>query len=161
MLAEQKRLGKIRSLGVSILGKGSELQAREAKQKGAEALQVVYNRLERKPEQEVFPYATRDNLGILARVPLASGVLTGKFKPGATFSSNDVRASFDAEKMRSNIAEAERLKQNEVPPGVPMGRWALAWCLKNPLVTSVIPGCKSPEQVAENAAAVGLINSKA
>ena len=161
MLAEQKRLGKIRSLGVSILGKGSELQAREAKQRGAEALQVVYNRLERKPEQEVFPHAERDNLGILARVPLASGVLTGKFKPGATFSSNDVRASFDAEKMRSNIAEAERLKQSEVPPGVPMGRWALAWCLKNPLVTSVIPGCKNPEQVAENAAAVALVNSNA
>ena len=55
MLAEQRRLGKIRHLGVSIPGKGSELQAREARAAGAEVLQVVYNRLDRRPEQQYFP----------------------------------------------------------------------------------------------------------
>jgi aryl-alcohol dehydrogenase-like predicted oxidoreductase len=154
MLDEQKRAGKIRHLGISILGKGSELQAREAKRVGAEALQVIYNRLDRRPEQVVFPCAQRDNLGILARVPLASGLLTGKYKPGTTFAANDARSTFDLEKMRSSLAEVERLKPAEVPAGVPMARWALAWCLKEPLVSAVIPGCKDPAQVEENARAV-------
>src|SRR5689334_5315338 len=91
MLAEQKRAGKIRHLGVSILGKGSELQAREARHVGAEVLQVIYNRLDLRPEQTVFPHAKKDHLGILARVPLASGLLTGKFRPGTVFKAGDVR----------------------------------------------------------------------
>jgi aryl-alcohol dehydrogenase-like predicted oxidoreductase len=156
MLAEQKRLGKIAHLGISITSKGSEFQAREAKKRGAEVLQVVYNRLERKPEEEDFPHAKQGNLGVLARVPLASGVLTGKFKPGVAFAKDDVRSKFDAAKMQAGIVAAEKLKE-EVPQGVPMARWALAWCLKNPLVSSIIPGCKSPEQVEENAAAAKLM----
>jgi aryl-alcohol dehydrogenase-like predicted oxidoreductase len=85
MLAEQKRAGKIRHLGVSILQKGSELQAREAAKLGTEALQVFYNRLDRRPEQLFFPHARENNLGIIGRVPLASGLLSGKYKQGATF----------------------------------------------------------------------------
>jgi aryl-alcohol dehydrogenase-like predicted oxidoreductase len=157
MLAEQKRAGKIRHLGISILGKGSELQAREARQVGAEVLQVIYNRLDRRPEQTVFVYAEQNKLGILARVPLASGLLTGKFRPGATFEPTDVRATFDSQKMQSDLAEVERLRKSEVPPGVPMGQWALAWCLKNPVVSCVIPGCKNPAQVEANASAVHLV----
>ena len=57
MLGEQKRAGKVRHLGISILGKGSELQAREAHRLGAEALQVIYNRLDRRPEQLYFSHA--------------------------------------------------------------------------------------------------------
>ena len=157
MLAEQKRAGKIRHLGVSILGKGSEFQAREATQFGVEALQVVYNRLDRRPEQIYFPHALRDHLGILARVPLASGLLSGKYKPGATFAANDVRATFDLEKMKRDLAEVERLQKEEVPAGVPMAQWAMAWCLKSPLVSTLIPGCKNPEQVKVNASAAELV----
>jgi aryl-alcohol dehydrogenase-like predicted oxidoreductase len=51
----------------------------------------------------------------------------------------------------------ERIAAIEVPAGVPMARWALAWCLRNPAVTAVIPGCKSPEQVRDNAAAAELV----
>jgi aryl-alcohol dehydrogenase-like predicted oxidoreductase len=157
MLTEQKRAGKIRHLGVSILGKGSEFQAREARRMGAEALQVIYNRLDRRPEQIYFPHAQRDNLGILARVPLASGLLSGKYHPGASFPKNDVRATFDAERMRRDLAEAERIQKAEVPPGVPMSQWALAWCLQNPLVSAIIPGCKDPAQVAANSSASDLL----
>jgi aryl-alcohol dehydrogenase-like predicted oxidoreductase len=156
MLAEQKRAGKIRHLGVSILGKGSELQAREARQVGAEVLQVIYNRLDRRPEQMVFPHAEKHNLGILARVPLASGLLTGKYHPGVAFKESDVRATFDAQKMQNDLAEVERLRKTEVPADIPMGQWALAWCLKNPLVSCVIPGCKDPAQVEANAKAAGI-----
>jgi aryl-alcohol dehydrogenase-like predicted oxidoreductase len=157
MLEAEKRAGKIGHLGISILGKGSELQAREARRVGAEALQVVYNRLDRRPEQLYFPRAQSDRLGILARVPLASGLLSGKYRPGTSFAPNDVRARFDQEKMRGDIAEAARLQQEEVPPGVPMAQWALAWCLSNPLVSAVIPGCKDPAQVVSNAAAADLL----
>jgi aryl-alcohol dehydrogenase-like predicted oxidoreductase len=153
MLAEQRRAGRIRHLGISILGKGSELQARQARQVGAEVLQVVYNRLERRPEQMYFPHARRDNLGILARVPLASGFLSGKYGPGASFPANDVRATFDPERLRRDLAEVERIKQTEVPAGVPMSQWALAWCLQEPCVGAVIPGCKDPAQLRANAAA--------
>jgi len=158
MLVEKKRAGKIRHLGVSILGKGSEFQAREAARYGVETLQVVYNRLDRRPEQIYFPHAQKNNLGILARVPLASGLLSGKYKPGATFAANDVRATFDAEKMKRDLAEVERLQKEEVPADVPMAQWAMAWCLKNPLVSTLIPGCKNPEQVRANASAAELVD---
>jgi aryl-alcohol dehydrogenase-like predicted oxidoreductase len=59
--------------------------------------------------------------------------------------------------MQKNIAEVERIQKEEVPPGVPMSQWALAWCLKNPLVSAVIPGCKDPAQVRANAAAAALV----
>ena len=157
MLAEQKRAGKIRHLGISILGKGSELQAREARRVGAGVLQVIYNRLDRRPEQLYFPHAQRDNLGILARVPLASGLLSGKYRPGATFPADDVRATFDPEKLSRDLAEVERIRQAEAPAGVPMAQWALAWCLNNPLVSALIPGCKNPAQVEANAAAADLL----
>jgi len=157
MLAEQKRAGKIRHLGVSILQKGSELQARVAAKVGAETLQVYYNRLDRRPEQIYFPHARRDNLGIIGRVPLASGLLTGKYKPGATFAANDVRSNFDAEKMKRDLAEVERLQKEEAPAGVTMANWAMSWCLQDPLVSSVICGCKNPGQVRANAGAAALV----
>jgi aryl-alcohol dehydrogenase-like predicted oxidoreductase len=157
MLAEQKRAGKIRHLGVSILQKGSEFQAREAAKFGVETLQVFYNRLDQRAETLYFPHAQRDQLGILARVPLASGLLSGKYKPGTTFAANDVRATFDAEKLKRDLAEVERLQKEEVPPGVPMAKWAMAWCLKNPMVSALIPGCKNPEKVKANASAAELV----
>ena len=156
MLMEEKRAGKVRHLGISILGKGSELQAREARRLGAEALQVIYNRLDRRPEQLYFPHAKQLNLGILARVPLASGLLSGKYRSGTTFPANDWRSTFEAEKMRRDLAEVERIRQAELPAGMPMAQWALAWCLRNPAVTTVIPGCKDAAQVASNAVAAEL-----
>ncbi len=158
-LAGQKRAGKIRHLGVSILQKGSELQAREAAAFGVEALQVFYNRLDRRAEEIYFPHAEKNQLGVLARVPLASGLLSGKYQPGATFAANDVRGRFDAEKLQRDLAEVACLQKMEVPPGVPMAQWAMAWCLKNPIVTTLIPGCKNPEQVKANAAAAELLET--
>ncbi len=157
MLANEKRAGKIRYLGVSILGKGSEVQAREARSVGAEVLQVIYNRLDRRPEEDYFPHAQRDRLGILARVPLASGLLSGKYKVGATFRGDDFRSSLGAQRLSRDLEEVERLRTTEVPAGVPMAQWALAWCLKSPVVSAVIPGCKDAAQVHSNAAAADLM----
>ena len=159
MLRAQKSAGKIGHLGVSILGKGSEHQAKHASEAGAEVLQIIYNRLDRRPEQLYFPQAERDGLGILARVPLASGFLSGKYKPGATFAGNDFRSTFTAEQVREKVEQAERIQREEVPTGVKMSQWAMAWCLKDRLVSAVIPGCKSAEQVRENAGAAKLMTS--
>jgi aryl-alcohol dehydrogenase-like predicted oxidoreductase len=157
MLSAQKQAGVIRHLGISILGKGSELQVRESSRLGAEALQVIYHRLDRRAEQMYFPRARQDRLGILARVPLASGLLTGKYRPDATFASNDRRSALDEAQLRQDLIEVERIQKSEVPPGVPMAQWALAWCLKDPVVSAVIPGCKDAAQVRANAGATALI----
>jgi aryl-alcohol dehydrogenase-like predicted oxidoreductase len=122
-----------------------------------ETIQVVYNRLQRGPEKNVLPSCQRQNLGVLARVPLASGFLSGKYKPGATFANNDVRSGKDREALDKQLREVEQIQKTEVPPGVPMAQWALAWCLKNPIVTCVIPGCKSVQQVIDNAKAADLV----
>jgi aryl-alcohol dehydrogenase-like predicted oxidoreductase len=156
-LAAEKRAGKIGHLGVSIMQKGSETQARGACRFGIEALQVFYNRLDRRAEQMYFPAARRDGLGVLARVPLASGLLSGKYRAGVTFQPNDVRATFDRERMGKDLAEVERIRATEVPPGIAMSQWAIAWCLKDAAVSAAIPGCKDTGQVAANAAAADLI----
>ncbi len=91
MLDKQVQSGKIRHLGTSI-GSNDNLHQTEASSHiGSKAIQVVYNRLDRKPEERVFPVCLEQNLGVLARVPLASGYLSGKYKPGAVFPANDVR----------------------------------------------------------------------
>jgi aryl-alcohol dehydrogenase-like predicted oxidoreductase len=155
MLDEAKRDGKIRHLGLSI-NKTSEVQAEEAAARGIGAIQVVYNRLDRRSESVHFPAAARDGLGVLARVPLASGLLSGKYAPGVSFPSDDVRARIGQAKLDDDLEEVARIQNDEVPPGVPMAQWAIAWCLKNPLVTAVIPGCRNPEQVRMNAEAAAL-----
>lgn len=158
MLARQVQAGKIRQLGVSISSQGDRRhQVAGAVAVGAGAIQLVYNRLEREPEAELLPLCLEHNLGVLARVPLASGLLSGKYKPGATFTNPaDVRSLREQERIQAQLCEVEEIRAREVPPGVDMAAWALAWCLKHPAVSCVIPGCKSPEQVDANADAAEL-----
>lgn len=157
LLDKQKQAGKIRHLGTSI-GSNDNLHQTDASTKvGSEVIQVVYNRLDRVPEQRVFPSCERQDLGVFARVPLASGYLSGKYKPGAVFDSTDVRHRHDPEATRRKLEEVERIAKTEVPEGVDMAQWALAWCLRHSAVSAVIPGCKSPLQVESNAAAVTLL----
>jgi myo-inositol catabolism protein IolS len=157
MLQKQVESGKIRHLGISISSKlASFYQVEKATDAGAETIQAVYNRVNRKPEEKIFDSCIRQNLGVLARVPLASGFLSGKYSKDSKFPGTDVRSSWqDQDEWRETFQEVERFKQ-EVPKGVPMAQWALAWCLKHPAVTCVIPGCKSVEQVESNALAAEL-----
>jgi aryl-alcohol dehydrogenase-like predicted oxidoreductase len=159
-LEEARRAGMVRNLGVSIRGAGSELQTREAFGRGFGVLQVIYNRLDPSAESLVFPTARRHNLGILARVPLASGLITGRHEPFEKFPADDYRTTLGREEIARRVRLAERLADEELPAGVPRVRWALAWCLRDPVVTAVIPGVKSPEQVAENASAADLLSER-
>lgn len=159
-LDEARRSGMVRNLGVSIRGAGSELQTREAFGRGYGVLQVIYNRLDLRAESDVFPTARRYGLGILARVPLASGLLSGKYETGDKFGADDFRSTLGREEITRRVRSAERLADEELPVGVSRVRWALAWCLRDPVVTAVIPGAKSPQQVAENATAADLLSEK-
>lgn len=157
MLNRQLDAGKIRHLGISIGSNTNIRQTDKADEVGAEVIQVVYNRVDRKPEEEVFTSCIEQDLGVLARVPLASGLLSGKYKADATFAADEVRGKWmTPEQIQETLQQVEQIKQTEVPPGVPMPQWALAWCLQHPAVTAVIPGCKSVEQVASNGAAADL-----
>jgi aryl-alcohol dehydrogenase-like predicted oxidoreductase len=156
-LLAQKAKGKVRHLGISISPNTNIYQTDRASLVGAGSIQVIYNRLQRESEEKVFPSCRKQNLGVLARVPLASGFLSGKYKPGATFAATDVREVWMKEDRDAKLAEVQRIAATEGPADVPMARWALAWCLRHPAVTAVIPGCKSPDQVRDNAAAAELI----
>ena len=158
MLSKQVEAGKIRHLGISISSKGDRLhQVAMAAEVGAGTIQVVYNRLDRQPEEAVFPSCIEQDLGVLDRIPLASGFLSGKYKPGTEFTTQgDLRSEWDRARIQERLHQVQEIQQREVPPGVPMAPWALAWCLQHPAVTCVIPGCKSAEQVTSNASAVDL-----
>ena len=157
VLNDQVKAGKIRHLGISIGSNDNLHQTSRAGHAGAEAIQVVYNRLDRVPEERVFASCQEQDLGVLARVPLASGYLSGKYGPGSVFDNkDDVRSREDQEDREKKLEQAQQIQREEVPAGVNMATWALAWCLQHPAVTCVIPGCKTVEQVEANAYAADL-----
>lgn len=160
VLEDARRSGMVKSLGVSIPGAGSEVQTREAFARGFGVLQVLYNRLDARAESAVFPTARRYNLGVLARVPLASGLLAGKHEASAKFGPDDYRSTLGHEEIARRVRQGDRLAEDELPPGVSRVRWALAWCLRDPVVSAVIPGVKDPDQVAENASAADLLSER-
>jgi aryl-alcohol dehydrogenase-like predicted oxidoreductase len=163
LLLREKEAGRIRHVGISLASSACAAsdagQLEHAAEAALEAAQVVYNRLERQVEERILPACRELQLGVLARVPLASGLLSGKYSRGHAFPRDDVRAHQPPEKAAAALAEVRRLEAEELPEGIPMAAWALAWCLRHPAVSAVIPGCKSPQQVAANAAAAELVEA--
>ena len=143
-------------MGTSTSKNDNAFQVERADKYHVEAVQLIYNRLSRAPETAVLPLCQKLNLGVLARVPLASGYLSGKYKPGDKFPATDVREKWYMKDRDEQLAEVQRIAREEVPAGVPMARWALAWCLQHPAITCVIPGAKSVQQVEDNALAADL-----
>lgn len=158
LLEKLLKSGKVRHLGNSISGQTRKNvnQVEDSTRRQVEAIQVIYNRLDRTSEEQVFGICRKQDLGVLARVPLASGFLSGKYRPGTAFGDRDVRAGQDRASVDQKLREVEEIRRKEVPAGVNMAEWALAWCLQHPAVTSVIPGCKNEEQVRANARAAEM-----
>ena len=153
-LRGQVAAGKVRHLGISLGDSSATHQVERALEVGASAVQLVYSRLDRGPEEAVLPLCSRLDLGVLAREALAGGLLSGKYAPGSRFTDPaDTRSRRDVEETERRLAAVDQIRAEEVPPGTDMAAWALAWCLRHPAVTSVIPGCKSVAQVESNAAA--------
>lgn len=155
-LERQREKGTIRAIGVSIRHDPALLE-----RKSIQVAQILYNRLNRGAEEAVFPVCRERGIGVLARVPLASGLLSGKYRPGHHWAAGDVRTQQDADQNERELREVERIAREEVPEGTPMSVWALAWCLRHPAVTAAIPGCKSVEQLRANAAAAELVDEAA
>lgn len=155
-LQQQVRAGKIRHLGIS-LDPGEAERVRRAPGLGAEVIQVTYNRLDRIAEEELLPAARELGLGVLAREPLANGYLSGKYRAGSRITSaSDWRSHHDPDEVAAKLEEVERIGGEELPSGVPLAQWALAWCLRQPAISAVIPGAKTLEQLESNAATADL-----
>ena len=125
MLNKQVEAGKIRYLGISISTHNEgyqNYQTENADRVGARAIQVRYNRLTKTAEEKVLPACQKQGLGVLARVPLESGLLSGKYGPGTAFGPEDVRAKkYDARTLKQLLEEVSAIQKNEVPYN--RGRW--------------------------------------
>jgi aryl-alcohol dehydrogenase-like predicted oxidoreductase len=161
-LVQEKRIA---AYGVSVERVAEALTA--IARPGVVSVQIILNALRHKPLEAVLPAAAAAGVGIIARVPLASGLLSGRYDEHTTFGADDHRAynrhgeSFDVGETFSGVpyevglAAVRRLKPL-VPPGVAMAQWALRWIADQPGVTVVIPGARDPEQARANAAAADL-----
>jgi aryl-alcohol dehydrogenase-like predicted oxidoreductase len=156
-LTEQVGRGKIRYLGVALGASDNLHQTERATQAGASVIELTYNRLNRAAEHAVFPACHQQDLGVLAREPLANGYLTGRYTPSSGITStDDWRAGLPAHEVQDRLETVERIRATEVPPGTPMAAWALAWCLRQPAVDAVITGVRSVDQLHSSAAAIDL-----
>lgn len=157
--------GKIAHYGVSVETVDEALMA--MRQPGVVSVQIIYNLFRVKPAQEFFREATAKGVAVIARVPLASGLLTGKMTAASTFAADDHRSfnrhgeAFDKGETFSGVPFEVALQAVEelrplVPDGATMAAFALRWILMEQAVTVVIPGAKTPKQARANAAADAL-----
>ena len=157
--------GKVRFYGVSVERIDEALQAIQFP--NVQTVQIIINIFRQRPIDDFFPEAKRRRVGILARVPLASGLLTGKMSRATNFEEDDHRAfnrhgeSFDRGETFSGVDFEQGLAAVEelralVPPGATMAQFALRWILMFDAVTCAIPGAKRPSQVEENSGAMNL-----
>jgi aryl-alcohol dehydrogenase-like predicted oxidoreductase len=159
------KAGKLRHYGVSVEKVEEALKAIEFP--GVQTIQIIFNIFRQRPAELLFPEAQRRRVGILARVPLASGMLSGKISRASKFEKDDHRnfnrhgeafdrgETFSGVDFETGLRTVEELKAF-VPAGATMAQLALRWILESPAVTCAIPGAKRPAQVAENIAASDL-----
>jgi len=159
------KAGKIRFYGVSVERVEEALKAIEYP--NVQTVQIIYNIFRQRPADLFFKEAKRKQVGVLARLPLSSGMLAGKMSARSTFASDDHRAfnrhgeAFDRGETFSGIDFETGLRAVEglrplVPEGTTMATFALRWILMNAAVTCAIPGAKRPDQVEENLKAADL-----
>ncbi len=157
--------GKLRYYGVSVEKVEEALKAIEYP--NVQTVQIIYNIFRQRPAELFFPEARRRQVGILARVPLASGLLTGKMRRDSQFAPDDHRAfnrygeAFDRGETFSGVDYDTGLEAVEelralLPPAVSLAQFALRWILMDEAVTCAIPGAKRPSQVEENVRAADL-----
>lgn len=157
--------GKIAHYGVSVEKVEEAMKAIEFS--GVESVQIIFNIFRQRPKERFFAMAAERNVAILARVPLASGLLTGKMSADTAFPDDDHRSfnrhgeAFDVGETFAGVDYARGLRavdalREVVPEGATMAQLALRWILMHPEVSVVIPGAKTPEQARDNAAASAL-----
>jgi aryl-alcohol dehydrogenase-like predicted oxidoreductase len=165
ILDDLVKAGKVHHYGVSVEKVEEALQAIELP--NVRTVQIIFNCFRQRPAELFFEKARQKQVGILARVPLASGLLTGKLRPDSRFGADDHRnfnrqgKAFDLGETFSGVdyeiglAAVETMRKL-LPAGISMSQFALRWILMFDAVTCAIPGGKRPEQVAENCQASDL-----
>jgi aryl-alcohol dehydrogenase-like predicted oxidoreductase len=165
VLDDLVRAGKIRFYGVSVERIEEALKSLEYA--GVQAVQIIFNIFRQRPSHSFFEQAKSKRVGIIARLPLSSGMLTGKMTPASTFAPDDHRtfnregAAFDKGETFSGVPFDEGLAIVEelrsiLPAGPTMAQWALRWILMHDAVSCAIPGAKTPQQVDDNMASAEL-----
>jgi aryl-alcohol dehydrogenase-like predicted oxidoreductase len=158
-----KQEGKVQNLGVSVEKVEEGLKSLEYA--NVASIQVIFNLFRTRPAELLFEQAKRKNVGIIVRVPLASGLLSGKMSASTSFGKEDHRtfnrdgAAFDKGETFSGVDFATGLKAVDELKGVfgpDLAAWALRWILSFDAVSTVIPGASRPDQVASNVAAAKL-----
>jgi aryl-alcohol dehydrogenase-like predicted oxidoreductase len=156
---------RIAAYGVSVETCAEALTA--IARPGVASVQIILNAFRRKPLDEVLPAAAAAGTGIIARVPLASGLLSGRFSRDTTFPASDHRTynrhgeAFDAGETFSGVDFGTGVAAAQefavlAPAGASPAQAALRWIIQQPGVSTVIPGARNPEQVRQNAAAAAL-----
>jgi aryl-alcohol dehydrogenase-like predicted oxidoreductase len=165
ILDELVKQGKIRHYGVSV--ERIEEAKKAIEFPGVQSVQMIFNIFRQRPINDFFPLAKERKVGIIARVPMASGMLTGKMTRTTTFARDDHRsfnrngAAFDKGETFSGVDYETGLKAVEelrplVPAGATMAQLALRWILMFPEVSCAIPGAKRPSQAEDNIRAADL-----
>ncbi len=154
--------GAVAHYGVSVERVEEALKAIDYP--GVATVQIIYNVFRQRPAERFFPAARAADVGVIVRVPLASGLLTGKITKDTAFAADDHRAfnrhgeSFDVGEtfagvdLETGLAVVEELR-GLVPAGETLAGLALRFCLSDPAVSTVIPGARTPEQARDNAVA--------
>jgi aryl-alcohol dehydrogenase-like predicted oxidoreductase len=157
--------GKVKNYGVSVEKVEEARMALDYP--NVKTVQIVFNIFRQKPAEEFFPLAEERNIGILARVPLASGLLSGKMTADRAFTEDDHRnfnregqafdrgETFSGVDFETGLGAAEELKAL-VPEGYTLAQFALRWILMHPAVSCAIPGGKNPAQVGDNVATADM-----
>jgi aryl-alcohol dehydrogenase-like predicted oxidoreductase len=165
VLDDLMQQGKIRYYGVSVEKVEEALKAIEYP--NVQTVQIIYNIFRQRPADLFFAEAMRKKVGVLARVPLASGLLTGKFTLDSTFPEDDHRnfnregeafdrgETFAGVDFERGVKAAEALRAYK-PEGMSMAQLALRWILMSQAVTCAIPGAKRPAHIEDNVAAADL-----
>jgi aryl-alcohol dehydrogenase-like predicted oxidoreductase len=164
ILDDLTKAGKIRYYGVSVERVEEAIKAIEYP--GVQTVQIIFNCFRQRPAEVFFPLAMQKRIGILARLPLSSGLLTGKLTANSTFAADDHRnfnrhgeafnvgETFSGVDYETGLSAVEGIRAL-LPVSVSMPQFALRWILMFDAVTCAIPGGKRPEQVGENCAASG------
>ncbi|MCT9097201.1 aldo/keto reductase [Haloarchaeobius sp. HME9146] len=160
-----KDAGKIDHYGVSVERVEEAMKAIEYP--GVETVQIIFNPFRQRPAARFFEAAQQEDVGVIVRVPLASGLLTGKLDADAEFPENDHRnfnregeafdigETFAGVPLAAGVEAAEQLRP-AVPENATMAQFVLRWILSFDAVSTVIPGSTSPAHIADNVAAASL-----
>jgi aryl-alcohol dehydrogenase-like predicted oxidoreductase len=151
-LEDLKRSGKVRFTGVSATEHDPASALAVMRTGLIDAVQVIYNIFDQAPETAMFPLALEMNIGILARVPLDEGALSGHFSESTTFPPGDFREWYFRGDRKRQVVEHVAALRRDLGDAASIPDTALRFCLSHPAVSSVIPGMRSRRHVESNAA---------